>query len=224
MPGEDFIEIHPAALSRDFCRHVIKRANATASWSRGAVGGGVHVELKNSWDIDISQNAEWQDVERELGTAVLVGLEKYARRYPYVILAPLTVQGVDETGALRRLTDGDLCQLSSEKLRSLLVRSFRPGPVLLQRYVADEGGYPYWHSEIFPRSDGEALRRVLFWTAYLNDDFDGGETEFFHQKRLVEPVAGNLLFAPAGFTHTHRGNRPLGGDKLIATSWIFFRE
>lgn len=38
------------------------------------------------------------------------------------------------------------------------------------------------------------------------------------------PQAGALLIAPAGFTHTHRGNRPIGGDKYIATSWILFRR
>ena len=35
---------------------------------------------------------------------------------------------------------------------------------------------------------------------------------------------GSLLFAPAGFTHTHRGNRPKGGNKYIATSWVLFER
>jgi len=33
-----------------------------------------------------------------------------------------------------------------------------------------------------------------------------------------------VLIAPTAFTHTHRGNRPTGGDKYIATSWIFFNR
>ena len=32
------------------------------------------------------------------------------------------------------------------------------------------------------------------------------------------------LIAPTAFTHTHRGNRPLHGDKFIATSWILFQR
>ena len=36
-------------------------------------------------------------------------------------------------------------------------------------------------------------------------------------------TAGALLIAPAAFTHTHRGNRPVGGDKYIATSWVLFQ-
>ena len=54
---------------------------------------------------------------------------------------------------------------------------------------------------------------------YLNDDFQGGETEFLYQNRREEATAGDVLIFPAGFTHTHRGNPPIGGEKYIATSW-----
>jgi hypothetical protein len=33
-----------------------------------------------------------------------------------------------------------------------------------------------------------------------------------------------VLIAPTAVTHTHRGNRPVGGDKYIATSWILFNR
>ena len=33
------------------------------------------------------------------------------------------------------------------------------------------------------------------------------------------PIPTALLIFPASFTHTHRGNPPLGGSKYIATSW-----
>ena len=54
-------------------------------------------------------------------------------------------------------------------------------------------------------------------------DFAEGETEFLFQQRKVKPRTGSLLIAPTAFTHTHRGNRPQGGDKFIATSWILFQ-
>ena len=54
---------------------------------------------------------------------------------------------------------------------------------------------------------------------YLNDDFEGGETEFLYQNRRELPVAGDVIIFPAGYTHTHRGNPPIGGTKYIATSW-----
>ena len=54
---------------------------------------------------------------------------------------------------------------------------------------------------------------------YLNDDFDGVETEFLYQQRREQAVAGDVLIFPASYTHTHRGNPPLGGNKYLATSW-----
>ena len=54
---------------------------------------------------------------------------------------------------------------------------------------------------------------------YLNDDFDGGETEFLYQQRREQAVEGDVLIFPASYTHTHRGNPPIGNSKYIATSW-----
>jgi hypothetical protein len=101
----------------------------------------------------------------------------------------------------------------------------RPGSINLQRYTADEGGYPYWHCELYPQDGAsESLHRLLLWTVYLNDDFSEGETEFLYQHKRVKPMLGSVLIAPTAFTHTHRGNMPKGGDKYIATSWILFQR
>ena len=62
------------------------------------------------------------------------------------------------------------------------------------------------------------------YPVYLNAVPEAGETEFYYQQRKIEPEAGSLLIAPAGFTHTHRGNTPVGGDKYIATSWVLFQR
>ena len=55
--------------------------------------------------------------------------------------------------------------------------------------------------------------------AYLNDEFDGGETEFLYMNKRISAKQGRIIIFPAGFTHTHRGNPPIGGEKYIATSW-----
>ena len=59
---------------------------------------------------------------------------------------------------------------------------------------------------------------------YLNEEFEGGETEFYYQQRKISPKKGTMVIAPAGFTHSHRGNKPVSGDKYIATSWIMFNR
>lgn len=80
-------------------------------------------------------------------------------------------------------------------------------------------GYHIWHAET---SNKETSSRLLAWTVYLNDDFEAGETEFLYQQYRHKPRKGDLIIFPAAFTHTHRGNPPIGGDKYIITGWVEF--
>ena len=83
------------------------------------------------------------------------------------------------------------------------------------------GGFHNWHYE--NGIIGSTPRQFVI-QLYLNDDFQGGETEFLYQNRREEATAGDVLIFPAGFTHTHRGNPPLGGEKYIATSWGMIQQ
>ena len=82
-------------------------------------------------------------------------------------------------------------------------------------------GYHVWHCEHDSADHG---RRLLFAMAYLNDVAEGGETEFLYQSLRIKPKQGTLLLCPSGFTHTHRGNPPLSGDKYIINTWVEFCE
>ena len=57
---------------------------------------------------------------------------------------------------------------------------------------------------------------------YLNDVEEGGETEFLYQSRRIKPKQGTMVICPSSFTHTHRGNPPLKGDKYMINGWIEF--
>lgn len=219
----DFIGVYPGLLAPERCREITARFDASGLAVAGRVGGGVMPELKHSRDIQLNQHADWLAVEKELNTAMFRALLAYVREYPYALIAPLLLQRQLPDGTVSRYGHDDIRALDDRALAELLRAVFRPGPVNLQCYAADEGGYPYWHSEHYPR-DEDSLHRVLLWTVYLNDGFGAGETEFVHQDRKITPRAGSFLIAPAGFTHTHRGNRPTGGAKYIGTSWILFQR
>ena len=77
-------------------------------------------------------------------------------------------------------------------------------------------GYHTWHYE---NSNRYAFRKLVTML-YLNTVDEGGETEFLYQRRRIQAHQGRLLIFPAGFTHTHRGNPPLSGNKYIITSWL----
>lgn len=84
-----------------------------------------------------------------------------------------------------------------------------------------DGGYVSWHHEqgISPLSQ----TRYAVWMMYLNDNFEGGFTQFQHQELAIEPKAGSLLIWPASFTHRHRAAPDLVGDKWIVTGWFSYQ-
>ena len=83
------------------------------------------------------------------------------------------------------------------------------------------GGFHNWHYE---NGTVGYSTRTLVLQLYLNDDFNGGETEFLYQSRREEAVAGDVIIFPCYFTHTHRGNPPIGGTKYLATSWAILQS
>lgn len=80
------------------------------------------------------------------------------------------------------------------------------------------GGYHVWHDE---SSAAPHSGRVIVWMIYLNDDFEGGETEFLYYKKRIKPTKGTVLLWPAGLTHCHRGGLVLSGTKYVATGWFY---
>jgi hypothetical protein len=224
-PG-DFIEVYPATLSAAQCAGLIERFEASGEATRGVAGGGVDTRYKNSWDITISGRPPWADAVQLLNDVMFGCLLRYIRRYAYAVLGPHWLALPDPaTGEKKALDAEALANLPDEILRAVVAKVFRPGSINLQKYLGDEGGYPRWHCELAPNRDRfESLHRTLLWTVYLNDTFAEGETEFLYQERKIAPQTGSLLIAPTAFTHTHRGNKPKGGDKYIATSWILFQR
>ena len=83
--------------------------------------------------------------------------------------------------------------------------------------VRKSEGYHIWHYE---KSSPEKIDRLMAYMTYLEVPKKGGETEFLHQSLRIEPVVGRTLIWPAGYTHMHRGNPPLDGEKMYITGWF----
>jgi len=80
-------------------------------------------------------------------------------------------------------------------------------------------GYHVWHCE---NDKWDVKHRLGVFSIYLNDVEEGGETEFLYQSLRIKPTQGTVCIFPAGYTHTHRGNPPLTGEKYIITGWWEF--
>ncbi len=95
---------------------------------------------------------------------------------------------------------------------------FYPSKLKIQKYKPGEG-YFGWHFERGGSDDPGTEKRCLVFMTYLNTVEDGGYTEFKYQETKHKPVIGKTLIWPSDWTHTHRGNTPLSGDKYIITGW-----
>tara|TARA_Y100000591_G_C21739533_1_gene648593 strand:+ start:499 stop:1077 length:579 start_codon:yes stop_codon:yes gene_type:complete len=79
------------------------------------------------------------------------------------------------------------------------------------------GGFHEWHYE---NGGLQMSPRKLVVQLYLNTVHEGGETEFLYMNKRVKAKQGRLIIFPAAFTHTHRGNPPIGQEKYILTTWL----
>ena len=82
--------------------------------------------------------------------------------------------------------------------------------------VQPTGGYHIWHHE----HGYVSPYRILAWMIILEAPEEGGETEFLHQSLRIDPKVGQVTIWPAFFTHKHRGNPPLKGQKTYVTGWF----
>jgi hypothetical protein len=83
--------------------------------------------------------------------------------------------------------------------------------------VKEKQGYHLWH---FENGGYDVRDRFLTYMTYLQVPSEGGETEFLYQSKRIKPVVGRTLIWPPGFTHKHRGNPPLKGEKIYITGWF----
>ena len=90
----------------------------------------------------------------------------------------------------------------------------------IQKTLPTEG-YHVWHIEHGKGFSNEP--RAFVFSVYLNDIKEGGETEFLHFSKRVQPKTGRIVIWPAAFPYVHRGNPPLSGEKYILTSWMMLR-
>ena len=84
------------------------------------------------------------------------------------------------------------------------------------KHIPPSGGFHQWHYE---NPDILTCTRQLVVQLYLNTIKEGGETEFLYLNKRVKAKVGRMIIFPAGYTHTHRGNPPIGQEKYIATTW-----
>lgn len=214
---ENLIKVFDNALTDDECKDIFKMFKESGNKYVGQTPTGVHASIKSSTDLLLAGQPEWQVKKKNIKDSVDSCLQKYCFENLATIFAYFPIMKKKKDGS-RELIDINTLRDDKDKLLEAVNKIYKSTNPNLQYYKAGTDGYHAWHCEHTPLAP-QTLKRVMFWILYLNEEFENGETEFFHQDIKIKPKTGRMLIAPCAFTHAHRGNVSKGGDKLIATGW-----
>lgn len=89
--------------------------------------------------------------------------------------------------------------------------------------IVPGAGFHNWHFE-----NGGIMQaaRLLVVQTYFNTIDEGGETEFLYLNKRIKAKRGRTIIFPTAYTHTHRGNSPIGEGniKYIGTTWGWIQD
>jgi len=209
----NFISIFPNAAGEEYCDRVIARFEY---WQEG----------KSAWG-NTGRKKIWTRQEHEGISSILKENDTYflGDINSDDLDLPLDEEVLPKDLALLKefsVITWNCYKLYAEKygILSTLSPHNMTHSVRIQKYKPSQG-YHIWHCDSY---DDNSSRRILVVTLYLNTVEEGGETEFLYQSKRVPAVRGTLSLSPAAWTHAHRGNPPLKGNKYIITTWLEFVE
>ena len=91
---------------------------------------------------------------------------------------------------------------------------------LIHHYKKNHGVFHYHSDEEVDINQNK--KREFVYIFYLNDVYEGGETEIISGLGIkIKPKKGSLLIFPASSLYIHKGHVPISNDKFIITGWIY---
>lgn len=217
----DLIKIYDNALDVEECIEIEHMFLEDTNKKSGKTPTGVEKSIKNSVDLLLTDQVAWQKKKLSIMNSAKYCLYQYCHENISTIFSyyPIMKTLIDGT---RQLISVESLRKDKNQTKNAASRIYNITPPNLQYYEPNIGGYHAWHCEHSPLSE-KTLKRAMFWILYLNENFENGETEFYHQELKITPKTGRLIIAPCSFSHAHRGIKPSAGGKLIATGWYTFK-
>jgi hypothetical protein len=95
---------------------------------------------------------------------------------------------------------------------SYFVEKIKKGPYIFLKYK-DNDKFD-WHVD-----DGQKYPRTVSVSAYLNDNYEGGEFEFQHFGISHKPEAGDIIVFSSSFPYLHRVKPVVSGTRYAVVNW-----
>jgi hypothetical protein len=193
MADIDFIEVYPNIVSKEFCEDLMNHFDYVESQTSLTV-------KRNTQTVKDTQFFFGDTSAKEDDIFELRGLHRRFSDEFFQACKKASEMYVQKYDGLKTI--------GRHTIYDLKVQKTRPGE-----------GFTAWH---FESAGAPVSRRFLTYMLYLNDIEEGGTTDFLYQQKTFKPTQGTMVVWPAGFTHMHRGNKPLKENKYIITTWMEF--
>lgn len=100
----------------------------------------------------------------------------------------------------------------SDNLKSKFKKGYTPDSKI-SKYI--EGDDFYWHDDGTKKFEDNVIwTRNISSITYLNDDYEGGETEF-SCGLIVKPEVGKTVVFPSNWCYPHQGRKIIKGIKYL---------
>jgi len=196
MDISSFIHHREKVFSEDFCENLIdlfKKKEQNQETYTGAMASGVNLSVKNTKEINLFEHMDLLEKENFFDKINDELSNHFLGNLPY-----------------KYYFDSD-SNLFNEKCKYETCQ--------LQKYIRGEGHYERWHVEVENLSSS---KRIFSMIVYLNNVFEGGETEFLYSSEKIKPTRGSIVIFPSNFPFVHRGLKPLSNDKFIISTWLVY--
>ena len=86
----------------------------------------------------------------------------------------------------------------------------------------EKGGIYDYHHDTGDYPNHKYYFRTFSVVLYLNNDFEGGTTNFIHNE--YKPNPGQALIFPSNWIFKHKGSKVTSGTKYVAVTWYYVQQ
>jgi hypothetical protein len=196
---EKQIYINSKSLCSELCNEIICKFNNESSVP-GQTSLGIDKNIKDSLDFCIENTKGWEHIYKMLK----IELEHNINNYIDCLNDSIHYLPSNNNGVRYLLFSKTNISYDNITLQ-------------IQKYIKQTGKFIF-HNDFHIMKNYHY--RIFTYIWYLNDVFEGGETIFFENHKII-PKTGTLVIFPASWTYPHTGKVPISNDKYIITGWIY---
>lgn len=188
-----FIWVYNDCVPPEKCQEIIDKFNASKSPDKkmGRTFEGVDTRIKESLDLNISNQNDWKELDRYFKDLVGHLIKEYVKHIKFSF-SPYT-----------SFKTGEVIEYDVPLNDHIYDTGYQ-----IQRTEPGKGYI--WHHDF-------AKERVLTYIIYLNDVREGW-TQFYNGDQ-VAPKTGRCVIFPATWTYYHQGYPPKD-TKYLVTGWV----